>query len=116
MRTKHQLNLDPNPEGTQKILDDRRYGGRKEQLIPHVGGGAGAAQGVTGHLRALGDRTGSTVTNDGASVPEVLTPAKLESVLAVVVVPQSRVRAGRRRDGTSLSVTHRGGPGGRARL
>ena len=28
----------------------------------------------------------------------------------------SRVRAGRRRDGTSLSVTHRGGPGGRARL
>ena len=29
----------------------------------------------------------------------------------------SRVRAGRRRDGTSLSVTHRGGPGeGGARL
>jgi len=27
------------------------------------------------------------VTNDGASVPEVLTPAKLESVHAVVVVP-----------------------------
>ena len=52
-----------------------------------LGGGAGSAQGVTGHLRALGDRTGSTVTNDGASVPEVLTPAKLESVLAVVVVP-----------------------------
>jgi hypothetical protein len=47
---------------------------------------------VTGHLRALGDRTGCTVTNDGASVPEVLIvyildPAKLESVLAVVVVP-----------------------------
>ena len=87
VRTKHQLNLDPNPGGTQKILDDRRYGGREEQRIPHVGGGAGAAQGVTGHLRALGDRTGRTVTNDGASVPEVLTPAKLESVLAVVVVP-----------------------------
>ena len=79
VRTKDQLNLDPNPEGTQKNLDDRRYGGREEQRI--VGGGAGAAQGVTGHLRALGDRTGSTVTNDGASVPEVLTPAKLESVL-----------------------------------
>ena len=74
VRTKHQLNLDPNPGGTQKILDDRRYGGREEQRIPHVGGGAGAAQGVTGHLRALGDRTGCTVTNDGASVPEVLTP------------------------------------------
>jgi len=85
VRTKHQINLDPNPEGTQKNLDDRRYGGREEQRI--VGGGAGAAQGVTGHLRALGDRTGSTVTNDGASVPEVLTPAKLDSVLAVVVVP-----------------------------
>ena len=28
----------------------------------------------------------------------------------------SRVRAGCRRDGTSLSVTHRGGPAGRARL
>ena len=55
VRTKHQLNLDPNPEGTQKNLDDRRYGGREEQRIPHVGGGAGAAQGVTGHLRALGD-------------------------------------------------------------
>ena len=25
VRTKHQLNLDPNPEGTQKNLDDRRY-------------------------------------------------------------------------------------------
>ena len=37
VRTKHQLNLDPNPEGTQKILDDRRYGGREEQRIPHVG-------------------------------------------------------------------------------
>jgi len=61
--------LDPNPEGTQKNLDHRRYGGREEQRIPHVGGGAGAAQGVTGHLRALGDRTGCTVTNDGASVP-----------------------------------------------
>jgi len=43
VRTKHQLNLDPNPEGTQKILDDRRYGGREEQGIPRVGGGAGAA-------------------------------------------------------------------------
>jgi len=32
---KHQLNLDPNPEGTQKNLDDRRYGGREEQRIPH---------------------------------------------------------------------------------
>jgi hypothetical protein len=62
-------------------IDDRRYGGREEQRIPHVGAGAGAAQGVTGHLRALeeeeeglymGDCTGSTVTNDGASVPEVL--------------------------------------------
>ena len=60
VRTKHQLNLDPNPEGTQKNLDDRRYGGREEQRIPHVGGGAGAAQGVTGHLRALGDRTSCT--------------------------------------------------------
>ena len=45
-------------------------GGREEQRIPHVGGGAGAAQGVTGYLRALGDRTGRTMTNDGASVPE----------------------------------------------
>jgi hypothetical protein len=78
VRTKHQLNLDPNPEGTQKNLDDQWYGGREEQCIPHVGSGAGGAQGVTGHLRALGDRTGCTVTNDGASVPEVLTPAKLE--------------------------------------
>jgi hypothetical protein len=43
VRTKHQLNLDPNPEGTQKNLDARRYGGRKEQRIPH----AWAAQGVT---------------------------------------------------------------------
>jgi hypothetical protein len=46
VRTKHQLNLDPDPEGTQKNLDVRRYGGREEQRIPHVGGGAGAAQGV----------------------------------------------------------------------
>ena len=46
VRTKHQLNLDPNPEGTQKNLDDRRYDGREEQRILHVGGGAGAAQGV----------------------------------------------------------------------
>jgi len=30
VRTKHQLILDPNPEGTQKNLDDRRYGGREE--------------------------------------------------------------------------------------
>jgi len=29
---------------------------------------------TAGHLRALGDRTGRTVTNNGASVPEVLTP------------------------------------------
>ena len=78
VRTKHQLNLDPNPEETQKILDDRRYGGWEEQRSPHVGGGAKGAQGVTGHLRALGDRTGCTVTNDGASVPDVLTPAKIE--------------------------------------
>jgi len=41
VRTQHQLNLDPNPEGTQKILDDRQYGGREEQRILHVGGGAG---------------------------------------------------------------------------
>jgi len=34
VRTKHQLNLDPNPEGAQKNLDDRRYGGREEQRIP----------------------------------------------------------------------------------
>jgi len=80
VRTKHQLNLDPHPEGTQKNLDDRRYCGREEQRIPHVRGGAGAAQGVTGYLRALGDRTGSTVTNYGASVPEVLTPAMVRSV------------------------------------
>ena len=45
VRTKHQLNLDPNPEGTQKTLDDRRYGGREEQRIPPVGGGAEGAQG-----------------------------------------------------------------------
>jgi len=38
---------------TQKTLDDRRYGGREEQRIPRVGGGAGAAQGATGYLRAL---------------------------------------------------------------
>ena len=75
MRTKHQLNLAPNPEGTQKNLDDRRYGGREEQRIPRVGGSAGAAQGVPDYLRALGDRTGRTVANDGESVPEVLTPA-----------------------------------------
>ena len=31
VRTKHQLNLNPTPGGTQKILDDRRYGGREEQ-------------------------------------------------------------------------------------
>jgi hypothetical protein len=74
-KTKHQLNLDPNPEGTQKNLDDRRYVGQEEQRIPHVGGGAGAAQGVTGHLRAMGDRTGRTVTDDGASVPEGASPA-----------------------------------------
>ena len=43
VRAKHQLNLDPNPEGTQKNLDARRYGGREEQRIPRVGGGAGAA-------------------------------------------------------------------------
>jgi hypothetical protein len=82
VRTKHQLNLDPNPEGTQKILDDQWYGGREEQRIPHIGGGAGAAQGVTGHLRALGDRTGSTVTNDGASVPYRL----LEFVRCLIIV------------------------------
>jgi len=61
VRTKHQLNLDPNPEGTQKTLDNRRYSGREEQRIPHVGGGVGAAQGVPGYLRVLGDRTGRTV-------------------------------------------------------
>jgi len=43
---KHQLSLDPNPEGTHKNLDARRYGGREEQRIPRVGGGAGAVQGV----------------------------------------------------------------------
>ena len=46
VRTKHQLNLDPNPEGTQKTLGARRYGGREEQRIPRVGESAGAAQGV----------------------------------------------------------------------
>jgi hypothetical protein len=45
VRTKHQLDLDPNLDGTQKNLDDRRYGGREEQRIPRVGGGAGAAEG-----------------------------------------------------------------------
>jgi hypothetical protein len=43
---KHQLNLDPNPEGTQKTLGARRYGGREEQRIPRVGESAGAARGV----------------------------------------------------------------------
>jgi hypothetical protein len=50
VRTKHQLNLDPNPEGTQENLDDRRYGGREEQRIPHLLLTLGAARGA-----ALGD-------------------------------------------------------------
>ena len=87
MHTKHQLNLDPNPEGTQKILDDRRYGGRKEQRVPCVGGDAGATQGVPGDPRPLSDRNSCAVANGSTSVPEVLAPAKLESICAVVVVP-----------------------------
>jgi hypothetical protein len=61
---KHQLNLNPAPEGTQKNLDARRYGDREEQRIPRVGGSAGAAQGVPGYLFALGDRTGRTVAKE----------------------------------------------------
>jgi len=92
VRTKRQLNLDPNPEGPQKNLDDRQYCGnsREEQRIPHVGGGEGGARCDRLPSRAgqqHGQHLSSTVTNDGASVPEVLTPAKLENVLAVVVVP-----------------------------
>ena len=42
VHTKHQLHLNPNPEGTQNPLDARRYDGREEQRIPRVGGSAGA--------------------------------------------------------------------------
>ena len=68
-------------------LEARRYGGRKEQRVPCVGGGAGATQGVPGDPRPLSDRNSCTVANGGASVPEVLAPAKLEGIFAVVVVP-----------------------------
>ena len=79
VHTKHQQNLDPNPEGTQKTLNTRWYCGREEQLIPRDGGSAGSAQGVPCYLRALVDHTGRTVANGGASVPEVLTSAKLKT-------------------------------------
>jgi len=68
---------------------------------------------VTGNLRALGDRTGSTVTNDGASVPlsvliPVFSPQTTEPVISVTLssccdrvaeVPRARrrVRAVRKR-------------------
>jgi hypothetical protein len=105
--TKHQLNPDSDPEGTRKNLDDRWYGGREEQRIPGVEGGAGAAQGVLCYLRALGDRTGLTVVNDSASVPEVQTPAKLEGVLAVVVIPHLLDPAIRPKVGDALHASAR---------
>ena len=70
VHTKHQLKLDPSPEGIYRNLDARLYGGREEQRVPRGGGGAGATQGVPCDLRPLSDRMGCTVANGGASVPE----------------------------------------------
>ena len=42
---------------------------------------------MPGDPRPLSDRNSCTVANGGTSVPEVLAPAKLESICAVVVVP-----------------------------
>ena len=42
---------------------------------------------MPGDPRPLSDRDSCTVANGGASVPEVLAPAKLEGIFAVVVVP-----------------------------
>ena len=39
------------------------------------------------YILTLSDRNSCTVANGGASVPEVLAPAKLEGIFAVVVVP-----------------------------
>jgi hypothetical protein len=43
----------------------------------------------------LSDRNSCAVANGGTSVPEVLAPAKLESICAVVVVPHIREPAHR---------------------
>ena len=50
-----------------------------------LGGDAGATQGVPGDPRQLSDRNCCTVTSGGASAPEVLAPAKLEGIFAVVI-------------------------------
>ena len=44
---------------------------------------------MPGDPRPLSDRNSCTVANGGASVPEVLGPAKLEGIFAVVVSPMS---------------------------
>ena len=77
MHTKHQLNLDPNPEGNleKPRSPTKRWPGREAR--PVRWGGAGATQGVPGDPRPLSDRDSCTVANGGASVPEVLAPAKL---------------------------------------
>ena len=50
---------------------------------------------MPGDPRPLSDRNSCAVANGGTSVPEVLAPAKLESICAVVVVPHIREPAHR---------------------
>ena len=50
-----------------------------------LGATRGATQGVPGDPRPLSDRNCCTVASGGASAPEVLAPAKLEGIFAVVI-------------------------------
>ena len=85
-------------EVTLQKREARRYGGQEEQRRPRVAGSAGATQDVPCDLRPPSDRTGCTVANGGESVPEgpEKAPAKLEGVVAVVVIPESPMRLDQR--------------------
>ena len=61
-----------------------------QEVVLGVGGGAGATQGVLGHVHTLGNRTRRSVSDGGACVPGVLNATKLEGLVAGVIIPELR--------------------------
>ena len=52
---------------------------RIQEVVLGMGAGAGATQGVLGHLHTLGNRTRRSVADGCARVPEVLTATNLQA-------------------------------------
>jgi hypothetical protein len=62
-----------------------------QEVVLGVRAGAGATQGVPGHVHTLGNRTRPSTADGGARVPGVLTATKLEGLVAGVITPAARL-------------------------